>query len=527
MSLILNFKTPEQEEFFNLNIRNSCFSGGFGNGKTYVGCQKILFLALTFPNSRAVIARYEESKLKQTTMVTFYKVCSPEFYNADDRVDSRNALTLKNGSKILFMNLKDTDDGMIRGLEVNFILIDQAEEISESMYLLLSSRAGRWDLADVPENLRLETELSSGKKWPMNPRTHTPKVPAYNMILCNPDSELHWIYRRFHPESEEYSKLRTITETGKTYKFSDTHKMIQGKTTTATIDEELYETYSQNDEAWVKRFRDGIWGIPGGAIHLVSPLCELEIGVNIQYDFLREIIKKGILFRVLDHGDAAPTCCLWFSSYKNWYICYREYYKPNALISEHRKNIAEYSASISDENGKLIEEKYSCSIADPAIFKMAQQKYGGKWCTADEYLDSRIDAPKIYFEPADNNEIATRNRISELLRGHNGISTPYGVQNSPRLLFIKRNELYPTGAYFSLKQLKAQKREKIGSVDGKDIFSDERDKNVEDHAYDCIRYYCASHARFPQFRKPLPGSGTFYDVRKQFLANKIYRKQIA
>lgn len=527
MSLELTFKTPEQEQFFNVSKRNSCFSGGFGNGKTYVGCQKMLFLLLTFPNTRGVIARYEESKLRQTTMVTFYKVCQPEFYNAGgNRADSLNKLRLNNGSEVLFMNLKDTDDGMIRGLEVNFILIDQAEEVSESLYLLLAARAGRWDLGQVPENVLQESERSSGRHWPISNRTDKPKVPAYNMILCNPDSEVHWIYRRFHPESEEHNKVRTST-TGKSYKFSDSHIMIQGKTTTATIDEELYEAYSQNDEVWVRRFRDGIWGIPGGAIHLVDPLSELEIGVNISYDFLREIVKKGILIRVLDHGDAAPTCCLWFSAYKNWYICYREYYKPDALISDHRKNIAEYSSSIQEENGKIIEEKYSVSLADPAIFKFAQQKYGGKWCTADEYMDGKISAPKIPFEPADNNEFATRNRISELLRKHKDIATPYGAQNSPRLLFIKRSELYPSGVYFGLKQLKGQKRLKVGSIDGKDLFSDERDDKVEDHAYDCIRYYCASHSKFPQFKKPLPGSGTFYDVRKQLKATKLYRKQIA
>src|SRR5712671_4088109 len=128
INLAINFRTPEQREFFELRIRNQDFSGGFGNGKTYVGCQKAVYLLSTFPGYRMAIVRFEESKLRETTMKTFFNpdICPPALYDPAQggiRADSMNRLQLVNGSEVIWMHLKDADQGMVRGLEVNSILI--------------------------------------------------------------------------------------------------------------------------------------------------------------------------------------------------------------------------------------------------------------------------------------------------------------------------------------------------------------------------------------------------------------------
>lgn len=513
ISIPISHRTPEQEQFFNLTVRNQCFSGGFGNGKTYVACQKAVYLLSTFPRYRMAIARFEESKLKQSTMQTFFKpsVCPPELYDPQrggNRADSLNHLRLINGSEVLWMNLKDTDEGMVRGLEVNSVLVDQAEEISEKMYLLLSGRVGRWDLAEVPREL-----LERYKNWPTAQNTGRPKIPNYMMVLCNPDSELHWLYKRFHPESEKYQE-----------KYSRNHKMIQGESTTATLDPELLQEMMDNDTAWTDRFVKGKWGIPGGQIHQVRDESILRVGKRdddpegkdfkgqyITSEYLKNIIERGNLTRVLDHGDASPTSCLWFSAYKGWYFCYREYYKPNTLISEHRRNITELSGWV----GNTIGERFSRSLIDPQCAKKTLQKYGGTWTHIDEYLDKNIDAPPIAWEPADNNEFATRNRISELLRSSDRILHPItGQKGAPQLYFIQRSNQYPQGCYHAISELKAQKRKKVDTVDGKDIFSDDRADGVSDHAYDCIRYFCASHLFSPRDSKPKAPENSFYAFRK-------------
>lgn len=507
-TLELRFLTKQQEEFFNLTCRNQCFSGGYGNGKTYVGCQKLLYLLSTFPNSRGVIARFEESKLKQTTMKTFYNVCPEWLYDekyGGARADSLNYCRLINGSEVIFLHLKDYDERVLRGLEVNVVLVDQAEEIAEQTFTTLTSRVGRWSQSKVPEFL-----LDIYPKWPKLPNGNY-KVPSYILLLCNPDSELHWIYRRFHPDSDDWQQ-----------KYFKSYTMVQAETTAETIDDEILEEMKSNDQSWVNRFVLGKWGIPEGNIHILGDNSILEVGQDLSLEFISNIIKRGHKIRVLDHGDSAPTCCLWFSAYKDWFFCYREYYKPDALISEHRRNINKLS-----EN-----ETYINNLADPAIFKKTSQKYGGKWSVSDEYGDPNIieldsenktPCPQLYWSPADNDELSTRNRISELLLNSRSISNPVnGNRPSPRLYFIKRSENYPSGCYNAISQLRSQKREKVGNINGKDIFSDERNPNIPDHAYDCLRYYVASHSNSPAPQKPKAEQGSFFDVRKQLKAYKIY-----
>jgi hypothetical protein len=417
-----------------------------------------------------------------------------------------NKLRLINGSEVLWMNLKEFDDGMIRGLEVNSALVDQAEEISEEVYIKLSARVGRWDRAVVPDFL-----LQQDPKWPIAQNTGKPRVPAYNMILCNPDSELHWIYRRFHPDSEEFQN-----------RFHRNHVMIQGASTTATLDEELLDEMMSNEQDWVDRFVLGKWGISGGSIHNVrdeSLLCIGEPplgfkGVQADESFLNTILTKGNLYRVLDHGDYSPTCCLWFASYQNVHICYREYYKPNALISQHRSEISSLS-------GK---ESYIKNLCDPAMAKKVMQKYGGNWSQMDEYADPKIEAPPIYFTEADNNELATRNRISEYLRPSANIMHPIKREmGGNKLYFIVRSPDYPNGCYHSVQQLKAQRRMKVGTVDGKEVYSDERDAKIADHGYDPIRYYVADHTASSRETRAKFHPNSFAAVRLQAIWHKKRR----
>jgi hypothetical protein len=43
-----------------------------------------------------------------------------------------------------------------------------------------------------------------------------------------------------------------------------------------------------------------------------------------------------------------------------------------------------------------------------------------------------------------------------------------------------------------IKEIRAQRRKKIGERDGRAIYSDERDETIVDHAYDTIKYHLIS-----------------------------------
>jgi hypothetical protein len=514
----------KQEEFFFLTNRNQCFSGGYGNGKTYIGCFKAYTLLSTFPKYRMAIVRASATDLKRTTMATFFKICPPEAYSKGGRADTLNRLILDNGSEVFWMHLENYDESAVRGLEINSYLIDQAEEVEEHIYLHLDSRLDRWDMAEVPPHLQ---HLPFKK----NPVTGKLKPPAYGMILCNPDAFTHWIYRRYHPDSSEHTMKRTYTnaQTGEKieYAYSDTHKMIQATSyDNPALSQETLQAMSTRGPAFFDRFVLGKWGTSGGAIHYISGESKLY---DVPRDFLEHIVRHGAHYFALDHGDVSPTCGLWFIKFKHWIFCWREYYKANELISTHRKNIGELNTfHFSGEQHPVYLNPIS--VCDPSMFNKTQQKKGGRQTLADEYKTTEYKAPPIHFQPADNDEYITRSRISEALTPHSYIKHPItGAQGAPVLYFLMRSENFPFGVHYAVDQTAAQAYEKLGTENGEDIYGDERDDKIVDHAYDALRYAIARMNMYgPAEVKPLVDhDATFTGARKRAIRMQRQYKRIA
>lgn len=458
MELSIQFANKAQREFYFSTARNQTFSGGFNNGKTYAGCFKIFTLLSTFPNYRAAIARQTYADLKKTTMQTFFKICPPAIISRHNEQDGYTEFV--NRSVIHWLHLDKVDEKTLRGLEVNSILVDQAEEIEEKVFDVLDARLGRWDNAEVPPALR-----GVSRSWPTNSKTGKLVVPSYHMLLCNPDTQYHFIFRKFHPDSLERKS-----------KFF----FVEGEWDWGLGSREAYDVALEHDEEWVAKYVRGQWGISSAQIHTLSSQSQLEWTEEIW----ERIQKRGNLFRVLDHGDASPTCCLWFAALDGIFVCYREYYVPNQPISYHRKAISELSGG----------EIYSGNFADPQIFKKTGQKDGGFWTTADEYLDNSLEGPPLHWLPADNNEFATRNRLNERLHPSRLFKNPLGLDGpAPGIYFIKKSPLWPAGCFHSITEMQSQRRKSLGYFDGKQIFCDDREESVADHAYDCVRYFVAMH----------------------------------
>lgn len=508
MSIELNFefKSPFQEKIFSSSYRHVCGSGGYGNGKTYAFSMRSLLFLSTFPNYRMVIGRLKSVDLNRTTRTTFFNVCPPSLYQeakGGKRADSQNYLKLINGSEVFWMHFDEFNEGTVRGLEINSVFLDQGEEIPENIYLHLDNRVGRWSQALVPDEL-----LALNPKWPLHPANNKPRVPAWMGVGCNPDVLTHWIYKRYHKDSLEWQQ-----------KYYKRYIMYEAETDPSMLDPETYNEALSRDPAWVDRFLKGKWGIGEGTIHRILDESKLYIGekqgeydskIYITQDFLENLLRKSALYRILDHGESAPTCCLWVAAYRGFHFFYREYYMPDTLISDHRRNITDLS-----EN-----ESYVGNYADPSIFHKDRQKFGGRWSVSDEYIDRTVtDAPALVWNPADNNEFSNRNRINELLRNHKDIAHPVtGKMGSPRMFFICRNERYSNGCYQAPIQTSSAKREVIGTNNGSPIFSDDRAAGV-DHAYDPVRYYVGIHTRGAKDARPKPPSNSFTLLRQNAIRN--------
>jgi hypothetical protein len=495
MSININFRfsSDTAEAFFNCSKRNILWVSGYGAGKTYAACQKALALMCKFPGYRVAIGRYSGVELKRTTMQTFFKVCPPELYaeeHGGKRVDSLGYVDLINGSRVYWMHFDQYDESALRSLEINMAIVDQAEEIMESVYLTLDSRVGRWDALEVPDDIR--------EYCPVNKFTGRRMAPAYTILLANPPDEgiFSYLYTRFHPNSDTVDK--------------DTHAYFQSDSRdNAALPEEIIATYLTRDEEWINRYVKGEFTQGAGSIHSVPQESILEV----DEEWVRQnLLKKATLFRVLDHGSSAPTCCTWWATLKGQHYCYREYYMPDRLISDHRKNIADLSG----------DESYSLSIADPAIFKKTFEKYGGFWSIADEYRDATIDAPPVNFIPADNNEFATRNRINELFRKSPAFRHPLtGEEGAPAVYFIKRTSQYPQGCHHIISETNSQKKKLLAEINGKKIYSDDREDSIADHAYDTFRYFAAMHLSQRASAKPKARPNSFIAFQNRIKAHKL------
>jgi hypothetical protein len=501
VELQFQFSSSTAEEFFNCGARNIEWMSGYGAGKTYAAMQKAIALMCKFPGYRVAIGRFTNKALQQTTKKTFFKVCPPELYaDANGGRNVQESCTLFNKSEAVWMHFDDMSEGDLKSLEVNMAIVDQAEEISESVYLTLDSRVGRWDKVTVPGDI---------PNPPINAFTGAPMAPSYMILLANPpdEGEYSYLWQRFHPESQIWQE-----------QYSTTHKYFESASfENKALPPENLKVMLSRDPEWVRRYVYGKFSKGEGAIHEISPLSILEV----DEDWVRNnILKKGSLARVLDHGASSPTACTWWAALNGIYFCYREYYQPDKVISEHRRNITDLSRG----------ETYSVNLADPSIFRKSNEKYGGFWSVADEYLDPTLDSPPIGWSPADNNEFATRNRINELLRISGSITHPNlldlnqePMKGAPRVYFIKKTKDYAFGCDHILRETASQRKKLLDEVNGKKIYSDEREASVSDHSYDTFRYYCASHLASKSEGRPKPKPGSFFAARDRIKAVKIAR----
>lgn len=480
----IRFASSAQEEAFNYGPFPLAASGGFGASKTYGLCLKAMYLSSIYPGNRGLIARKQVKKLEMTTMKTFFKVCPQEAYQYGSRSDQAKRLVLNNGSEIIWSQLDDSEIlELLRGLEINWFIIDQAEEVSEEIFEVLLRRLGRWDQAEVPQYL-IDAEHAAGREWPwMNGETGAPLPPTYAMIACNPDHELHWIYRRFHEKSPEWAE--TYSKEG--------YKMIHfDSTKNIFLPNQNKDALLKGTREFVARFVRGEWGIPEGQIHKIDPMSILKMTPELEH----YIFTQCKLSRTLDHGETSPTCCIWWAldKYGNLFA-FREYYQPDRLISYHRQRIWELShhkitkkvgGSVSEEE---VLEVYASEIADPSIFNPRTQR-GVSVSVAEEYLEineAKTDKySAIWWQRGDNNELGTRNRINELLKLDKEHKHPFSDKmGAPRLYFIERTSSWPHGCAELIRETRSARRIKVGTQDGKDVFSDDRDESIVDHAYDC------------------------------------------
>lgn len=132
---------PKQAEFIKSDKRYKLFSGGFGAGKTLALELNVLDLLLRYPGNLGLLGRMTYQDLRDTVQKEFLQLI-PKFwiksYNKSER-----RLTLFNDSELLFKHLDKVSEQEVKSLNLGFFAIDQAEQVTEPVYLALKGRLRR------------------------------------------------------------------------------------------------------------------------------------------------------------------------------------------------------------------------------------------------------------------------------------------------------------------------------------------------------------------------------------------------
>ncbi len=113
---------PVQWAFVMCESRFSFYVGGIGAGKTYAGAVRAITHALDDPGSLGLIAAPTYTMLRDATQRTFFELLAPALRRSYSK--SEGALTLSNGSEILFRSLDEPD--RLRGLNLAWFWLDEA-----------------------------------------------------------------------------------------------------------------------------------------------------------------------------------------------------------------------------------------------------------------------------------------------------------------------------------------------------------------------------------------------------------------
>ena len=137
---------PKQVEAHTCRAKYLLFGGAMGGGKSFWLCAEAINNAMKFAGHRLALVRKELSVARRTIVVSFFSICPPEIIQNFNK--SSLEITFINGSKLYFIEAdigKDPLLNKLKGLEIGWFGIDEANEVSKDVYDVLKTRM-RWVL---------------------------------------------------------------------------------------------------------------------------------------------------------------------------------------------------------------------------------------------------------------------------------------------------------------------------------------------------------------------------------------------
>ena len=294
---------PSQSEFLFSPEPYSMLFGGWGSGKTTIGCVKGLILSAAYPNNCGLVGRYHATDLEDSTMPMFFELCPEKWIKPGGWKKARKTLTLKNGSTVLFRHIHDPNPRRrhITSINLGWFFIDQVEEIELQHWNTLIGRLRR---KEAIKRFGFGAGNPNGKDWIF-------------------DS----FYKGYRPfaEREFYQTHREGSRLGIAVRSEENAKSNGG-----FVDDDYFVSLrGQMEPAWVRRYLDcsfeefsgKIWSEYSlTSIHNIKPFqipshWNMVVGIDVGGDHPWSITVDAID----EHGNMITT---------------KEFFKPSVNVAE-------------------------------------------------------------------------------------------------------------------------------------------------------------------------------------------------
>jgi phage terminase large subunit len=275
----LRFKTFEKQRqalrcLRDGKINEVLYGGGARGGKSYLGCGWIIIECISKPESKWLIAREELTKLKDTTLLTFFMVVKQMGIRDMIHYDAQKlTVTFSNGSLIFFREIKylpsDPQFDRLGSYDLTGCFLDECQQIHQKAINVLRGRFS----------------VLSGDRWRTIPKA---------LYTCNPSKN--WIYEEFiRPE--------------KNNELADDKVFIKSLATdNPFVPEEYIENLKKSDPVTVQRLLYGNFEYDNDPSALIDYEKILDCFTN---DFISSSGGKYITCDVARFGSDNTVIGVW------------------------------------------------------------------------------------------------------------------------------------------------------------------------------------------------------------------------
>ena len=347
---------------------------GFAAGKTRGICASAISHGVKYPNAKVLMGRKTYQEMINTVKQPFYVMAEPlakaGWFTKPMKWDYREGTyhaRLLNGSQFVFSNLDDPIK--FRNEEYSMVLVDQAEELSEEIWEILTGRI-RWDRVPPHAWQAVAAANDNGHNWIWRRFVDFPTKHAAMDYRCN--KHPFCVFKEGHIDDE--GTPRDIP--------CSTRRFFHGTTldNKHNLSPRYLSVLLSHPPEWQRHF---IYATMEGGSGRLLP----EPKTVTHFEPPTHWPK----YRAIDHALNSPCCCLWIAVnpdtnvYKtvppNGAYVYREYWATHSSVDQHAQRIISLSRG----------ENILNTVIDRSTFQLTQSRTaGGRVSIADLYAEEGL-----------------------------------------------------------------------------------------------------------------------------------------